>query len=82
MKNVITAALTWVADDFNNNLENLRTRDEIDEETFSELMEMSDEDKVKQLESYISDNQEYIIELINDIITQGMMRDYAINNNQ
>ena len=80
MKNVITPALTWVADDFNNNLENLRTRDEIDEETFSELMEMGDEDKVKQLESYISDNQEHIIELINDIITQGMMRDYATNN--
>jgi hypothetical protein len=44
------------------------------------LSKMSNKDKVKQLESYISDNQEHIIELINDIITQGMMRDYATNN--
>ena len=80
MKNAITSALIWTADDFNNNLENLRRRDEINEEAFSEFMNMSDEDKVKQLESYISGSQEYIIELINDIITQGMMRDYATNN--
>jgi DNA replicative helicase MCM subunit Mcm2 (Cdc46/Mcm family) len=81
MKNVISPALTWSADDFNNIAENLRMRDEITEKTALELMEMSNEDKVKQLESYIADNQDQIIELINDIITQGMMEDYA-NNNQ
>lgn len=78
MKNVTTAALIWNADDFDNNLENLWMRDEITEKTALELMEMSNEDKVKQLESYIADNQDQIIELINDIITQGMMEDYAI----
>jgi uncharacterized coiled-coil protein SlyX len=55
--------------------------DEITKQTFSKLSKMSNEDKVKQLESYIADNQDQIIELINDIITQGMMEDYA-NNNQ
>ncbi len=79
MKNAITSALIWTADDFNNNLENLRTRDEINEETFSELMKMSDEDKVKQLELYIGYHQDQIIELINDIIIESMMDDYAIN---
>jgi hypothetical protein len=81
MKNVISPALTWCADDFNNIAENLWMRDEITEETALELMEMSNEDKVKQIESYISNNQDQIIELINDIIDQGMMEDYA-NNNQ
>jgi hypothetical protein len=81
MKNVITPALIWNANDFDNNLENLRMRDEITEKTFAKLSKMSNEDKVKQLESYIADNQDQIIELINDIITQGMMEDYA-NNNQ
>jgi hypothetical protein len=81
MKNVTTTALTWSADDFDNNLENLLTSDEITKQTFSKLSKMSNEDKVKQLESYIADNQDQIIELINDIITQGMMEDYA-NNNQ
>jgi len=79
MKNAITSALIWTADDFNNNLENLRTRDEINEETFSELMKMSDEDKVKQLELYIGYHQDQIIEIINDIIIESMMGDYAIN---
>jgi hypothetical protein len=79
MKNATTSALIWTADDFNNNLENLRTRDEINEETFSELMKMSDEDKVKQLELYIGYHQDQIIELINDIIIESMMDDYAIN---
>jgi len=79
MKNAITSALIWTADDFNNNLENLRTRDEINEETFSELMKMSDEDKVKQLELYIGYHQDQIIEIINDIIIESMMDDYAIN---
>ena len=81
MKNVTTPALTWNADDFDNNLENLWMSDEITKQTFSKLSKMSNEDKVKQLESYIADNQDQIIELINDIITQGMMEDYA-NNNQ
>jgi hypothetical protein len=81
MKNVTTTALTWSADDFDNNLENLWMSDEITKQTFSKLSKMSNEDKVKQLESYIADNQDQIIELINDIITQGMMEDYA-NNNQ
>lgn len=79
MKNATTSALIWTADDFNNNLENLRTRDEINEETFSELVKMSDEDKVKQLELYIGHHQDQIIELINDIIIESMMDDYAIN---
>lgn len=79
MKNATTSALIWTADDFNNNLENLRTRDEINEETFSELMKMSDEDKVKQLELYIGYHQDQIIELINDIIIESMMDDYATN---
>jgi hypothetical protein len=79
MKNAITSALIWTADDFNNNLENLRTRDEINEEPFSELMKMSDEDKVKQLELYIGYHQDQIIEIINDIIIESMMDDYAIN---
>jgi len=79
MKNATTSALIWTADDFNNNLENLRTRDEINEDTFSELMKMSDEDKVKQLELYIGYHQDQIIELINDIIIESMMDDYAIN---
>jgi hypothetical protein len=81
MRNVISHALTWSAYDFNDIAENLRMRDEITEKTALELMEMSDEDKVKQLESYITNNQYQIIELINDIIDQGMMEDYA-NNNQ
>jgi hypothetical protein len=81
MKNVTTPALTWNADDFDNNLENLWMSDEITDQTALELGKMSNEDKVKQLESYIADNQDQIIELINDIITQGMMEDYA-NNNQ
>jgi len=81
MKNVTTTALTWSADDFDNNLENLLTSDEITKQTFSKLSKMSNEDKVKQLESYIADNQDFIIGTINDIITQGMMEDYA-NNNQ
>lgn len=79
MKNATTSALIWSADDFNNNLENLRTRDEINEETFSELMKMSDEDKVKQLELYIGYHQDHIIEVINYIIIESMMDDYAIN---
>jgi hypothetical protein len=80
MKNVKTPALTWNADDFDNISENLLMREEITEETSLMLSKMSNEDKVKQLEAYISDNQEHIIELINDIITQGMMEDYATNN--
>ena len=80
MKNVTTSALIWSADDFDNISENLLMREEITEETSLMLSKMSNEDKVSQLESYISDNQEHIIELINDIITQGMMRDYATNN--
>lgn len=80
MKNVITPALTWNADDFDNISENLSMREEITEETSLMLSKMSNEDKVSQLESYISDNQDQIIELINDIITQGMMEDYATNN--
>ena len=79
MKNAITSALIWTADDFNNNLENLRRRDEINEEAFSEFMNMSDEDKVKQLELYIGYHQDQIIEIINDIIIESMMDDYAIN---
>ena len=79
MKKVTNAALIWNADDFDNNLENLRMRDEITEETFLKLTKMSREDKAKQLEAYIADNQDQIIELINDIITQGMMEDYAMN---
>jgi hypothetical protein len=81
MKNVTTAALIWNANDFDNNLESLRMSDEITKKTFAKLSKMSNEDKVKQLESYIADNQDFIIETINDIITQGMMEDYA-NNNQ
>lgn len=80
MKNVITTALIWSADDFDNISENLSMREEITEETSLMLSIMSNDDKVKQLEAYISGSQEYIIELINDIITQGMMEDYAINN--
>ena len=80
MKNVITTALIWSADDFDNISENLSMREEITEETSLMLSKMSNEDKVKQLEAYISDNQDQIIELINDIITQGMMEDYATNN--
>ena len=80
MKNVTTSALIWNADDFDNISENLLMREEITEETSLMLNKMSNEDKVKQLEAYISDNQEHIIELINDIITQGMMEDYATNN--
>ena len=78
MKNVTTTALTWSADDFDNNLENLWRWGKITEKTALELMEMSNEDKVKQLESYIADNQDFIIGTINDIITQEMMEDYAI----
>lgn len=79
MKNAITSALIWNANDFDNISENLRMRDEITEEKFFELSKMSNEDKVKQLEAYISDNQDRLIELINDIITEGMTEDYAIN---
>jgi oligoendopeptidase F len=81
MRNVITQALIWNANDFDDILSDLLLGDEITKETFFELMKMSNEDKVKQLESYIADNQDQIIELINDIITQGMMEDY-VNNNQ
>ena len=80
MKNVITPALIWNADDFDNISENLSMREEITEETSLMLSKMSNEDKVKQLEAYISDNQEHIIELINDIITEGMTEDYGTNN--
>ena len=80
MKNVTTSALIWNADDFDNISENLLMRDDITDQTALMLSKMSNEDKVKQLESYISDNQDQIIELINDIITQGMMEDYATNN--
>ena len=79
MKNATTSALIWNANDFDNISENLRMRDEITEEKFFELSKMSNEDKVKQLEAYISDNQDRLIELINDIITEGMTEDYAIN---
>jgi len=81
MRNVTTPALTWGSYDFDFMLENLRMSDEITDKTALELSNMSDEDKVKRLESYMADNQDQIIELINDIITQGMMEDYA-NNNQ
>ena len=81
MKNVITTALTWNADDFDDILGNLIRRNEVTEEASLELFKMSNEDKVKNLESYIEDNQDQIIELINDIITEGMMKDYA-NDNQ
>ena len=73
MKNVTTTALTWSSYDFDFMLENLRMSDEITEKTALKLSKMSNEDKVKQLELYIADNQDQIIELINDIITQGMM---------
>jgi hypothetical protein len=81
MKNVTTTALTWNADDFEDILQKLWIRNEVHTHTVFELMKMSNEDKVNQLESYIADNQDQIIELINDIITQGMMEDY-VNNNQ
>ena len=81
MKNVTTTALTWNADDFDDILGNLIRRNEVTEEASLELFKMSNEDKVKNLESYIEDNQDQIIELINDIITEGMMKDYA-NDNQ
>ena len=80
MKNVTTSALIWNADDFDNISENLRMRDEITEEKFFELSKMSNEDKVKQLEAYISGSQDHLIELINDIITEGMTEDYGTNN--
>jgi hypothetical protein len=81
MKNVITPALTWSANDFDDILENLRTRDEITDKTANELSKMSEEDKVSQLEAYIEEYQDHIIETINDIITQGMIDAYA-NDNQ
>jgi hypothetical protein len=81
MKNVTTTALTWNADDFDDILGNLIRRNQVTEEASIELFKMSNEDKVKNLESYIEDNQDQIIELINDIITEGMMKDYA-NDNQ
>jgi methyl coenzyme M reductase alpha subunit len=81
MRNVTTPALTWSSYDFDFILENLRMSDEITDKTSLELSKMSNEDKVKQLESYIADNQDQIIEFINDIITQGMMEDYG-NDNQ
>ena len=80
MKNVISPALTWSADDFDNISENLLTRDEITAQTSLMLSKMSNEDKVSKLEAYISDNQDQIIELINDIITQAMTEDYGTNN--
>ena len=80
MKNVISPALTWNADDFDNISENLLTRDEITAQTALMLSKMSNEDKVSQLELYIADNQDQIIELINDIITQAMTEDYGANN--
>ena len=80
MKNVISPALTWSADDFDNISENLLERDEITAQTALMLSKMSNEDKVSQLEAYISDNQDQIIELINDIITQAMTEDYGANN--
>jgi len=80
MKNVISPALTWNADDFDNISENLLTRDEITAQTALMLSKMSNEDKVSQLELYIADNQDQIIELINDIITQAMTEDYGTNN--
>jgi hypothetical protein len=79
MKNVTTTALTWNADDFDDILGNLIRRNEVTEEASLELFKMSNEDKIKNLESYIEDNQDQIIELINDIITEGMMKDYANN---
>jgi hypothetical protein len=79
MKNVTTAALTWNADDFDDILGNLIRRNEVTWEASLELFKMSNEDKIKNLESYIEDNQDQIIELINDIITEGMMKDYANN---
>jgi hypothetical protein len=81
MKNVITTALTWNADDFDDILGNLIRRNQVTEEASIELFKMSNEYKADKLESYITDNQEQIIELINDIITEGMMKDYA-NDNQ
>lgn len=81
MKNVTTSALIWSADDFDNISENLRMDDEITEEKFLELSRMSNEDKVKELEAYISGNEEQIMELIHYVITQGMIEQYA-NNNQ
>lgn len=81
MKNVTTSALIWSADDFDNISENLRMSDEITEEKFLELSRMSNEDKVKELEVYISGNAEQIMELIHYIITDGMTEEYA-NNNQ
>lgn len=79
MKNVTTTALTWNADDFDDILGNLIRRNEVTEEVSLKLFKMTDEDKADKLESYITDNQEQIIELINDIITEGMMKDYANN---
>jgi hypothetical protein len=81
MKNVTTTALTWNANDFDDILGNLIRRNEVTEEASIELFKMSNEDKADKLESYIADNQDQIIELINDIITEGMMKDYA-NDNQ
>ena len=81
MKNVTTTALTWNADDFDDILGNLIRRNEVTEKASLELFKMSNEDKADKLESYIADNQDQIIELINDIITEGMMKDYA-NDNQ
>lgn len=81
IKNVTTSALIWSADDFDSISENLRMSDEITEEKFLELSKMSNEDKVKELEVYISGNAEQIMELIHYIITDGMTEEYA-NNNQ
>lgn len=79
MKNVTTTALTWNANDFDDILGNLIRRNEVTEEASLKLFKMTDEDKADKLESYIADNQDQIIELINDIITEGMMKDYANN---
>jgi len=79
MKNVTTTALIWNANDFDDILGNLIRRNEVTEEASLKLFKMTDEDKADKLESYIADNQDQIIELINDIITEGMMKDYANN---
>lgn len=81
MKNATTSALIWSADDFDSILESLWMEGKITEEKFLELSRMSSEDKVKELEVYISDNEDYLIGLIIDIIADGMTEEYA-NKNQ
>ena len=65
MKNYVNlSALKWSAEDFDLNA----NRIELSKKAISEIQKMTDEDKLQFVSDAIEDGEDYLMEVINDLI--------------